>query len=67
MKRQAILAYAIENRKKKGLEYSEIEFANMQDLRNFIDNVELKVPHLIDGVTYSDNEYNHFADHKTLF
>ena len=66
LKRQAIFAYAIENRKKKELEYLEIDFEFRKDLNKYIEKVELRVPHLEQGVEYTDNEYNHFSDHKSL-
>lgn len=65
--RQAILLYAIENRKRKGLPFEEIAFSRALDLKKHINNISLRVPHEINGVKYEANEYNHFADHKTLF
>lgn len=67
LKRQAIMYHAIEMRKKMGLPYQELyskEYidSNLRDLP-----ISLKVPHLIEGVKYEDNDYNHFLDHKTLF
>jgi hypothetical protein len=67
LKRQAILAYAIENRKKKGLVFSEIDFTRKNELNKYFENIELKVPHIGEGIEYIDNEYNHFKDHKSLF
>lgn len=67
LQRQAILFYAIENRKRKGLPIEDIEFSRKLDLAKRINDIQLRIPHETNGVKYSDNEYNHFADHKTLF
>ena len=67
LQRQAILLYAIENRKRKGLPFEEIRFSRKLDLEKRINNIHLRVPHETNGVKYTDNEYNHFTDHKTLF
>ena len=67
IQRQAILYYAIENRKRKGLPFEEIAFSRKADLEKQINNIQLRIPHETKGVKYTDNEYNHFADHKTLF
>lgn len=67
LQRQAILLYAIENRKRKGLPFEEIPFSRKLDLEKRINNIQLRIPHETNGVKYTDNEYNHFADHKTLF
>ncbi len=67
MRRQAILAFAIERRKYRGLEFLDIEFNNYSALRKYIENIDLRVLHIANGVEYTDNEYNHFKDHKTLF
>lgn len=67
MKRQAIMAYAIENRKSKGLDFIDIKFKNYLELKKYIKNINLKVLHIGNGVEYTDNKYNHFENHKTLF
>lgn len=65
--RQAILHHAIENRKNKGLEYESIPFSRLEELEKRTLNVKLRIPHITETIQYTDNEYNHFADHKTLF
>jgi ectoine hydroxylase-related dioxygenase (phytanoyl-CoA dioxygenase family) len=67
LQRQTILFYAIENRKRKRLPFEEIAFSRKLDLEKRINNIQLRIPHETNGVKYTDNEYNHFADHKTLF
>jgi ectoine hydroxylase-related dioxygenase (phytanoyl-CoA dioxygenase family) len=67
LQRQTILFYAIENRKRKRLPFEEIAFSRKLDLEKCINNIQLRIPHETNGVKYTDNEYNHFADHKTLF
>ena len=67
LQRQAILFYAIENRKRKGLPFEEIAFSRKLDLEKRLNDIQLRIPHETNGVKYTDNEYNHFADHKTLF
>ena len=67
LQRQAILFYAIENRKRKGLPFEEIPFSRKPVFAQYLNDIQLRIPHQAKGVKYSDNEYNHFADHKTLF
>lgn len=67
LKRQAVLFYAIENRKRKGLDFEEIKFSKELEFSNYLKDIQLRVQHETNGVKYSDNEYNHFSDHKTLF
>lgn len=67
LQRQAILFYAIENRKRKGLPYEEIAFSRELELKKYLNNIQLRIPHETNGVRYTNNEYNHFSDHKTLF
>ena len=67
LQRQAIFLYAIENRKRRGLPFEEISFSKRVELEKLLDNIQLRIPHETDTVKYTNNEYNHFADHKTLF
>lgn len=67
LQRQAILFYAIENRKNKGFPFEEIPFSRKAELTKYLKDIQLRIPHETNGVKYTDNEYNHFADHKTLF
>ena len=67
LSRQVILFHAIEERKRMGMDYEEIDFARASHLAEYIKNLNLRVPHVSSTVSYSDNEYNHFADHDTLF
>ena len=67
LQRQAILYFAIENRKRKGLSFEEISFSGEPIFAKCFNDIKLRIPHETKGVSYSDNEYNHFADHKTLF
>ena len=67
LQRQAILIYAIENRKNKGLPFEEIPFSRKAELMKYLKDIQLRIPHETNGIKYTDNEYNHFADHKTLF
>lgn len=67
LQRQAILLYAIESRKSKGMPFEEIEFSRKAELTKYLNDIQLRIPHETDSVKYTDNEYNHFADHKTLF
>lgn len=67
LQRQTILFYAIENRKRKGLPFEEIPFSGELVFAQYFNDIQLRIPHETKEVKYSDNEYNHFADHKTLF
>ena len=48
------------------MDYEEIDFARASELGTFIKNLNLRVPHVTSTVSYSVNEYNHFADHDSL-
>lgn len=67
LRRQAIFFHAIQKRKKEGLDYEEINFAREKDFLKYLDDLNLRIPHETSKVKYTDNEYNHFADHKHLF
>ncbi|MFN0201453.1 MAG: phytanoyl-CoA dioxygenase family protein [Bacteroidia bacterium] len=66
-KRQSILQYAIQLRKKYGLPYEELYSQSYAEECLEKKPTLFKVPHLTNDITYNDNEYNHFINHTTLF